>query len=71
MLDRGVDINAVMKHKTALDWAVGFGQEEMVHRLLGRSAIPSAATLAAAREYLVRHPECRRKTERIAVASLL
>ncbi|MFJ9080195.1 ankyrin repeat domain-containing protein [Streptomyces sp. NPDC102278] len=70
LLDRGVDINAVMKHKTALDWAVWFGQEEMVHRLLGRGAAPSAETLAAAREHLGRHPECRRKIERIAAALL-
>ncbi|WP_328723558.1 ankyrin repeat domain-containing protein [Streptomyces sp. NBC_00247] len=70
LLDRGVDINAVMKHKTALDWAVRFGQEEMVHRLIDRSAIPSAETLAAAREHLGHHPERRRKTERIAVALL-
>ncbi|RPK33157.1 Ankyrin repeat protein [Streptomyces sp. ADI92-24] len=70
LLDRGADINAVMKHKTALDWAVWFGQEEMVHRLLGRGAVPSAETLAAAREHLGCHPERRRKTERIAVALL-
>ncbi|MEV0787334.1 ankyrin repeat domain-containing protein [Streptomyces sp. NPDC050423] len=70
LLDRGVDINAVMKHRTALDWAVGFGQEEMVQRLLGCGAVPSAETLAAAREHLGRHPGRRRKTERIAVALL-
>ncbi|MFF1715509.1 ankyrin repeat domain-containing protein [Streptomyces sp. NPDC058268] len=63
LLDRGADINALMKHRTALDWAVRFGQEEMVHRLLGRGAIPSAGTLAAAREHLGLHPEHRRKTE--------
>ncbi|MFJ4917906.1 ankyrin repeat domain-containing protein [Streptomyces sp. NPDC088726] len=70
LLDRGVDINAVMKHRTALDWAVRFGQEEMVHRLLGRGAVPSAETLATAREHLGCHPERRRKTERIALALL-
>ncbi|MEU8843744.1 ankyrin repeat domain-containing protein [Streptomyces roseus] len=70
LLDRGVDINAVMKHKTALEWAVRFGQEEMVHHLLGRGAVPSAETQAAAREHLGCHPERRRKTERIAVALL-
>ncbi|MFE3152572.1 MULTISPECIES: ankyrin repeat domain-containing protein [unclassified Streptomyces] len=70
LLDRGVDINAVMKHRTALDWAVGFGQEEMVQRLLSRGAVPSSETLAAARERLGRHPGRRRKTERIAVALL-
>ncbi|MFD5558007.1 ankyrin repeat domain-containing protein [Streptomyces sp. NPDC127068] len=70
LLDRGVDINVVMKHRTALDWAVRFGQEEMVYRLLGRGAITSAGTLAAARERLGRHPESRRMTERIAVALL-
>ncbi|MEU2134732.1 helix-turn-helix domain-containing protein [Streptomyces sp. NPDC018352] len=56
LLRSGVDINAAMKHKTALDWAVRFGQEETVHRLLGRGAIPSAETLATAREYLGHHP---------------
>ncbi|MFG2623151.1 ankyrin repeat domain-containing protein [Streptomyces sp. NPDC048507] len=70
LLDRGVDINAVMKHKTALDWAVGFGQEEMVRRLLGRGAVPSAQTLASAREHLGRHPERQRKSEGIAAALL-
>ncbi|MFI5987293.1 ankyrin repeat domain-containing protein [Streptomyces sp. NPDC051555] len=70
LLDRGVDINAMMKDKSALDWVVWFGQEEMVHRLLGRGAVPSAETLAAAREHLGCHPERRRKTERIAVALL-
>ncbi|MET8751622.1 ankyrin repeat domain-containing protein [Streptomyces sp. NPDC004667] len=45
LLDRGADVNAVMKHRTALDWAVWFGQEEMVLRLLGRGAIPSAPGL--------------------------
>ncbi|MGW6055326.1 ankyrin repeat domain-containing protein [Streptomyces sp. NPDC055189] len=63
LLDRGADINAVMKHRTALDWAVRFGQEEMVHRLLGRGAILSAATLAASREHLGCHPEHQRKTD--------
>lgn len=42
----------------------------MVHRLLGRGAIPSAETLTAAREHLGRHPRRRRKNERIAVALL-
>ncbi|MFD9433118.1 ankyrin repeat domain-containing protein [Streptomyces sp. NPDC060002] len=70
LLDRGADINAVMKHKTALDWAVRFGQEEMVRRLLCRGAIPSAETMAAAREHLGHHPGRRRKTERIAVVLL-
>ncbi|MEU8629855.1 ankyrin repeat domain-containing protein [Streptomyces sp. NPDC048669] len=70
LLDRGVDINAVMKHRTALDWAVGFGQEEMVQRLLGRGAVPSAETLAAAREHLGRHPGRRRKTELLSLTPL-
>ncbi|NED92767.1 ankyrin repeat domain-containing protein [Streptomyces sp. SID11233] len=70
LLDRGVDINAVMKHRTALDWAVRFGQEGTVHHLLGRGAIPSAEALVAAREHLGHHPERRRKTERIASALL-
>ncbi|MEV8320997.1 ankyrin repeat domain-containing protein [Streptomyces sp. NPDC059900] len=74
LLDRGADINAVMKHRTALDWAVRLGQEEMVHHLLGRGAILSAGTRAAAREHLEHHPEQRpktehrRKAERIAAA---
>ncbi|MFD4830595.1 ankyrin repeat domain-containing protein [Streptomyces uncialis] len=74
LLDRGVDSNALMKHRTALDRtaldrAARFGQEEMVHRLLRRGAVPSAATLAAACERLARHPESRRTTERITAAS--
>ncbi|MGW0908557.1 ankyrin repeat domain-containing protein [Streptomyces sp. NPDC002853] len=65
LLDRGADINAVMKHRTALDWAVRFGQEEMVHRLIGRGAMLSAGTLAAAREHLDHHPEHRRTTQHL------
>ncbi|MCY0921977.1 ankyrin repeat domain-containing protein [Streptomyces sp. H27-G5] len=70
LLDRGADINAAMRHRTALDWAVWFGQEAMVHRLLGRGAVPSIETLAAAREYREHHPEGPRKAERIAIALL-
>ncbi|MFJ6797176.1 ankyrin repeat domain-containing protein [Streptomyces sp. NPDC091268] len=70
LLDRGADINEAMRNRTALDWAVRFGQEAMVHRLLGRGAIPSAETLVTAREHLGHHPERRSKTERIAIALL-
>ncbi|MFG2228281.1 ankyrin repeat domain-containing protein [Streptomyces sp. NPDC048644] len=70
LLDRGADINAVMKHKTALDWAAGFGQVQMVHHLLSRGAAPSATALATAREHAERDPECRQPTGRIAAALL-
>lgn len=40
LLDRGADIGAVMKRKTALVRAAGFGQERLVHHLLSRGATP-------------------------------
>lgn len=42
LLDRGADVNAVMKRRTALDWAAGFGQVRMVRHLLSRGATPSS-----------------------------
>ncbi|MEU0676968.1 ankyrin repeat domain-containing protein [Streptomyces sp. NPDC006172] len=50
LLDHGADVNAVMKGKTALDWAIGFGQVSMVRHLLSRGASPSAKALVNARE---------------------
>ncbi|ROQ69354.1 ankyrin repeat protein [Streptomyces sp. 840.1] len=41
LLDRGADVNAVMKRKTALDWATGFGHVRMVRHLLSRGATAS------------------------------
>ncbi|MGW7102731.1 ankyrin repeat domain-containing protein [Streptomyces sp. NPDC054838] len=57
LLDRGADINAAMKHKTALDWAAGFGQQRMVHHLLLRGADPSAKAPATECEHAERRPE--------------
>ncbi|MEE1743299.1 ankyrin repeat domain-containing protein [Streptomyces sp. JV184] len=45
LLDCGADINAVMKCRTALEWAVRFGQERMAHHLLSRGAVPSAEAM--------------------------
>ncbi|MEV7404551.1 ankyrin repeat domain-containing protein [Streptomyces sp. NPDC091267] len=42
LLDRGADVDAVMKHKSAVDWAAGFGQGRMVRRLLSRGATLTA-----------------------------
>ncbi|WP_328540572.1 hypothetical protein [Streptomyces sp. NBC_00344] len=53
---RGADVNAVMKGKTAPDWAVGFGQVQMVCHLLRRGATPSAEALTIAREHAERNP---------------
>jgi ankyrin repeat protein len=50
LLDRGADVNAVMKGRTALEWATGFGQVPMVRHLLSRDAAASAEALALARE---------------------
>ncbi len=41
LLDRDADVNAVMKCKTALDWAMGFKQVRMVTHLLSRGATPA------------------------------
>lgn len=46
LLDRGADIHAVMKHRTALDWAVRFGHTRMVHHLISRGANPTARDAA-------------------------
>ncbi|NEA60384.1 ankyrin repeat domain-containing protein [Streptomyces sp. SID13666] len=70
LLDHGADVNAVMKRKTALDWATGFGQIPMVRHLLSRGATPSAKALTNAREHTDRDPECRQKTGRIAAVPL-
>ncbi|MCX4679304.1 ankyrin repeat domain-containing protein [Streptomyces sp. NBC_01433] len=61
LLDRGADINAVMKGRTSHEWAARFGQVQMVRRLLGRGATPTAKALTAAHEYTERHPESQRK----------
>lgn len=45
-----------MKGKTAPDWAVGFGQVQMVCHLLRRGATPSAEALTIAREHAERNP---------------
>ncbi|WP_328315635.1 ankyrin repeat domain-containing protein [Streptomyces sp. NBC_00388] len=70
LLDRGADVNAVMKRRTALDWAGGFGQVRMVRHLLSRGATPSAEALAIAREDAERDPEGRRVSGRVAAALL-
>lgn len=54
LLDRGADIGAVMKRKTALVRAAGFGQERLVHHLLSRGATPLAKTPATACEHVER-----------------
>ncbi|NEA16988.1 ankyrin repeat domain-containing protein [Streptomyces halstedii] len=49
LLRHGVDINRVMKDKTALEWAAGFGLVQMTHHLLARGATPTAKALSEAR----------------------
>ncbi|MFE7608953.1 ankyrin repeat domain-containing protein [Streptomyces celluloflavus] len=65
LVDRGADIDVLMKDRTPLDWAAGFGQVRMVHQLLGRGATPTAQALALAREHAERYPESRQKFERV------
>ncbi|MFF1379508.1 ankyrin repeat domain-containing protein [Streptomyces sp. NPDC058308] len=38
LLDHGADIDAEMRNRTALGWAAGFGQANMVRHLLDRGA---------------------------------
>ncbi|THA76043.1 ankyrin repeat domain-containing protein [Streptomyces sp. A0642] len=54
LLDHGADVNAVMKGKTALDWAAGFGRIPMVRHLLSRGATSSAEALTHTREHIDR-----------------
>ncbi|MFD0166099.1 ankyrin repeat domain-containing protein [Streptomyces decoyicus] len=70
LLDHGADINAVMKDRTPLDWAVWFGQVPMVQQLLDRGATPTVKALTTAHERTERHPESRHKYERIIDALL-
>jgi hypothetical protein len=65
LLDRGADIDVMMKDRTPLDWAAGFGQVRMVHQLLVRGATPTAQALALAHEHAERYPGSRQKFERV------
>ncbi|OKI45979.1 hypothetical protein A6A29_30265 [Streptomyces sp. TSRI0281] len=65
LLDRGADIDAVMKNRTSLEWAARFGQVQMVRQLLRRGATPTAKALTAAHEYTERHPESQRRNASI------
>ncbi|MFE5735683.1 ankyrin repeat domain-containing protein [Streptomyces celluloflavus] len=65
LLDRGADINVVMKDRTPLDWAAGFGQVQMVRQLLDRGATPTVKSLTIARDQAERRPGNRQKYERI------
>ncbi|EFL43286.1 ankyrin repeat protein [Streptomyces griseoflavus Tu4000] len=68
LLDHGADINGVMKDKTPLEWAVQFGQVQMVHQLLDRGAKPTAMALTRAHEYAKRSLDSRHKYEPIIEA---
>ncbi|MGW1188211.1 ankyrin repeat domain-containing protein [Streptomyces sp. NPDC002559] len=48
LLDRGADIDAVMKGRTALEYAVTTGRTLMARRLLGRGAAPTEYALGMA-----------------------
>ncbi|MER5296769.1 ankyrin repeat domain-containing protein [Streptomyces pharetrae] len=61
LLRHGADINGVMKGKTPLEWAVAFGQVEMVQHLLARGATPTAKALNEVRDGVKRFPKAARK----------
>ncbi|WP_449484962.1 ankyrin repeat domain-containing protein [Streptomyces avidinii] len=46
LLDRGADIEAEMKGRTALDWSLGFGYAPMARHLLACGATPRPPTRA-------------------------
>ncbi|MEV8452116.1 ankyrin repeat domain-containing protein [Streptomyces sp. NPDC052095] len=56
LLDHGADIDGVMKGRTPLEWAAGFGLVPMVHHLLARGATPTARALSEARAGAERSP---------------
>ncbi|MFJ4777905.1 ankyrin repeat domain-containing protein [Streptomyces sp. NPDC088762] len=60
LLDRGANIDAKMKDRTALDWAAAFGQVDMLRHLLERGAEPRPAALAIARSRAARFPDDQR-----------
>ncbi|WP_234321301.1 ankyrin repeat domain-containing protein [Streptomyces katrae] len=48
LLDRGADVNGLMKGWTPLEWAAAGGQVEMVRQLLARGATSTAEALSRA-----------------------
>lgn len=70
LLDRGADMTQRLRDLTTLEWAVWFGQVDMVRQLLRRGADPSAKALDLANERIRRHPDTRRDCEHIIEALL-
>ncbi|MEU5169060.1 MULTISPECIES: ankyrin repeat domain-containing protein [Streptomyces] len=70
LLDRGADITQRLRDLTTLEWAVWFGQVDMVRQLLRRGADPSAKALDLANERIRRHPDARQDCEHVIEALL-
>ncbi|MFI1208760.1 ankyrin repeat domain-containing protein [Streptomyces sp. NPDC020802] len=57
LLDRGADIEATLRDRTALGWAACFGHPRMVGHLLARGATPTPQALACAGRHTERDRE--------------